>query len=162
MWLEVFRQGSAGKLDVDNRPFTVNIFENSDSTLFEAIEEMVNDEAQHTVKDTARKPMVLNELMPGLVRVRKAPAHYATRNNAEGVAVRLRANRINRKTGDPVKEDVILESVSYFLFAGQVDNETDEVRYRTELARIHDQLVKATDLNPGEIAAALEKEGEEA
>lgn len=158
MHLQLFEEDTEHTLGGDTKAFTQNIFENSDSLLFDKIEILVNTKEKHKVLATQSKVMNLNEKLPGLVRNRPAPDHYATYIAKDGSTKRLRANR-RTSSGDFEKEDVVLGKVSYFLFSNQVNDEDDAIRYAIELHAISNDQVRPTDTVAADTAKAeVEKE----
>jgi len=159
MHLELFEEDENYALGGDVKPFTLNIFENSDTLLFDKIEEMVNDNKQHDIMMTKRQTMKLNEKLPGLVRTRVCPEYKAFFiNRKTGKLEYLKATR-RQANGDFEKEIVTLTKVQYFLFANQVNEDDDAVRYATEVARVRPHMTGGgTDDNVVETA---KKEAEE-
>jgi len=127
----------------DSKPFTLTVFQNTDSDLFERIEEAVTTDAMHTIIPTASKTMVMNDKLPGLVRNRPAPPHYAMVAGKDGAMRRLQSTN-KTESGDYVKQDVILNSVSYFLMPAKVNKDDDAIRYAQELDAIKKYHVTAT------------------
>ncbi len=87
--------------------------------------------------------MVLNEKIPGLVRNRIAPPHYAMVAGKDGAMQRLQSTN-KTESGDYVKQDVVLNNVSYFLMPAKVNKEDDAIRYAQELDAIKKYQVTAT------------------
>jgi hypothetical protein len=139
--LEVYEKNEANPLGGDTKPYTLIIFENRESLLFDAISQLMEDKSNYTVLPTKRKPAVLNVPLPGLLRKVPCSPYYATLVGEDGVEKRLQQNRRD-PAGNYIEEDVVLDYVAYFLFENEVSDDGDAVKRNMALKAISGNFVK--------------------
>lgn len=144
--LEIYNENANQKLGGDTKPYTIVIFENTDKILFSALNELEQDEKEYTLLENS-KVKVLNEKIPGRVRVRPAPAYYATRFDKNGETVKLQQNE-RLPNGSYAPSDVILEKVSYFLFENECNEQSDEVKYISAVKRTKRWQISPSQAEP--------------
>lgn len=127
------------KLGGNPKPFTQNIFKTTHPVLFAAItEELEND----NFTELSDKVRVLNEQMPGRIAERETPDYYGTEIDANG-AEQIRMIPVKQKTGDFVKEPMIVSTLKFFLFEHEATSEDGEdVAFVKEFKRRKNWLVK--------------------
>jgi len=125
--LELFRKGGDDDpLAGDVKPFTLNVFSNSNSILFDAIEDLVNTEGKYDELKGKSKARILKNTIPGLVvKTPCAPYYPMVTNKTTGVESPLMANK-KQPDGNYLPEKVILENVEFFMFDSQVPEDQDE------------------------------------
>jgi hypothetical protein len=159
--LEIFDRGKSGrKMGGDTKPYTMVVFENSERLLFDAISEIEADKDEYTVMENNLVKVLNKESLPGLLRKRPAPQYFATRIDKNGAEVKLMQS-VRQPNGSYLEEPVILESVTYFLFENELNQDADEIKYANALKRTQMWRVKATaDEAPVETPDEEEEEEE--
>lgn len=104
------------------KPYTLNVFKNSNPGWFDFIADLLEDKSMHTVSPS-NYTATLKEVLPGLVAdVPTGFKYYATVMNKEtGAETILKSNQRNRKTGDYSMEAVVINKVTFFMTKSQVD-----------------------------------------
>lgn len=122
--LQLYYQGE-NPLDVDLRPYTMNVFRNTNPTLFRVIEGMIENKEYDVVSDTSLAANLKNKI-PGLVRTREVPKYYPYNIDKTGKSVKLMPRVRNDETGDYEPTPVIMNSVTYFMPGTMVPDTGDE------------------------------------
>ena len=127
------------KLGGNPKPFTQNVFKTTHPVLFAAIASELEENNFIELSDKVR---VLNEQLPGRIAERETPDYYGTEVGADG-AEKIRMIPVKQKTGDFVKEPMIVSSMKFFLFEHEATSEDGEdVAFIKEFKRRKNWLVK--------------------
>jgi hypothetical protein len=161
--LELYEEDDQFLLGGDTKPHTEVLFANASPVLYDKLIALVENEEEYKILNKKSGVIKLNQKLPGLVVNRQTKPYYATYMGKDGRQLPLKANRRNPETGDFEEEKVVMEKLSFFLFANQVTPEDLEIRFQTEKNRIKSWVKGDSDEKVATAvvtAKAVETEGE--
>jgi hypothetical protein len=128
------------------KPFTLNLFKGNHPVHFSSMENEIKKQNGTLLDDST---LVLNELYSGRVAERGCASYYGRRKNKDGV-IEIAKIQTKDRDGNLQERDMILNTVKFFLFAHEAENEGDEqLAYIREMKSHRNWMVDPNDAVTG-------------